>query len=171
MSSEMSGTLERRKSQTWVKTIFASMNWFSKIPEVEHICLSMPMAGLPDMAGQSTEGHIESQSARIELAPDSCLSELHTRRVEKAANTAFFERRPRVGGAKSHLTTQSTVIQRRRKLIHMAIALYPTIREQYTLYTHQRPNQNHPQSNRQCIHFHPLPSCPANRRERPKLAL
>ena len=151
MSSEMSGTLEDRKSQTWVKTIFASMNWFSRIPEVEHICLSMPATG------DSTDGHTESQTARIELAPDSCLSELHSRRVEKAANTAFFERRPRVGGAKSHLTTQSAAIQRRWELIHRAVDLYPTIREQYALYTHQRPDQNHGQCKRQCIHFRPAP--------------
>ena len=157
MSSEMSGTLEKRKSQTWVKTIFASMNWFSRIPEVEHICLSMPATESPDMADSPSEEHAESRTPTIEIAPDSCLSELHARRIEKAANTAFFERRPRVGGAKTHLTAQPDITHQRWKLIHTAIELYPTIREQYTLYTHQRADQKYHQIQRQCIHFNPAP--------------
>ena len=156
MSSEMSGTLlEKRKSQTWVKTVFASLNWFSRIPEVEHVCLSMPQSDRDGRASDDNESQADTQLPAIQLAPDSCLSELQARRLEKAANTAFFERRPRVGGAKAHLTAQSAITQRRWELMQSAIDLYPAIRKHFALYVHQRADQNRSQPQRQCIHFTP----------------
>ena len=153
MSSEMSGTLETRKSQTWVKTIFASLDWFSKIPEVEHICLSIPQPDSNDAVNYPSAGQAESQVALIDPGP--CLSGLHTLRLQKTTNTAFFERRPRVGGAKASLTAQPAVTQRRWELMHSAIDLYPVIREQYVLFTHQRVDQNVCPHKRQCTHLSP----------------
>jgi hypothetical protein len=42
MSSDMSGEVEKKESQTMVKTIFASLNWYSKIPEVDLVYLCPP---------------------------------------------------------------------------------------------------------------------------------
>src|SRR5271155_4807835 len=42
MSSDMSGEVEKKESQTTVKTIFAFLNWYSKTPEIELVSLRLP---------------------------------------------------------------------------------------------------------------------------------
>lgn len=154
MSSEMSGTEENRKSHTWVKTIFATLNWFSRIPEVEHICLLMQRPVIDDDTNvQGTNDRY--LPGHIRQAPDSCLSELKARRLEKAANTAFFERRPRVGVTKELPSPTSAITQQRWNLAKIAIDLYPSIRQSHTLYAHDTAYTNIGTPTEQCIHLNP----------------
>src|SRR5689334_11788089 len=45
-SSEMSGYVspKRVRSQTWVKTLFAYLSLYSKTPEIERLCIRVPLA-------------------------------------------------------------------------------------------------------------------------------
>lgn len=150
MSSEMSGTLESRKSQTWVKTIFASLNWFSRTAEMELVCLTLPRAD-PSETEEQSERQTPSCPATIQMAPESCILGLRARRLEKEANTAFFERRPRVGKAEVTGSVHSPTTQRRWSLAQKALETYPSLRQKHVLYQH------HNQHKCDCLHFSPMP--------------
>ena len=76
----------------------------------------------------------------------SCLNELRAKQLEKAADTAFFERRPRVKGRDLKTTLASPVTRRRWALALKAINEYPNILEEHTLFRHDKDT---------CVHFKP----------------
>jgi len=151
MSSDMSGEVEKKESQTMVKTIFASLNWYSKIPEVDLVYLRPPK----DEPTNITDGEQRGDpTTNVQLLPvlqsistsSSCLSELRTKKLEKAADTAFFERRPKVKGRDLKTTVLSPITRRRWELALKAINEYPVIMEDHTLFCHEKGT---------CVHFKP----------------
>lgn len=114
-SSEASGYVspDRMKSQTTIKTLIAHLSLYSKVPEVETICLraSAPHPVQPrntfgkqvTITKKSIITQDEQGKANMVLdpftvfqhTPASCLAELQAKR-EKEQGTAFFERKPRV---------------------------------------------------------------------------
>ena len=159
MSSEISGIQEKehRKSQTWVKTIFAYLNWFERKPELDNVCLSTPKMGIDNVPGAVNGHSADDTVAIIKLHPESCLSELNARRLEKAANTAFFERRPRIGQLEVVSPDSSPTAKRRWNLARQAVSLYPTIFEKHVLYKHIRTEQQEYPQIYECPHFQPAP--------------
>jgi hypothetical protein len=152
MSSDLSGEAETKESQTVIKTIFAFLNWYSKIPEVDMISLRLPKVG-PAEATTITEEEDASNAVPRDLpafqsisTSKSCMSELRAKQLEKAADTAFFERRPKVKGREQVANAVSPVTRRRWTLALKAINEYPTILDEQTLFRHE---------NDTCVHFRP----------------
>ena len=150
ISSDMSGEVEKKESQTLVKTIFASLNWYSKIPEVDLISLRPPEEEVAD-AASAEKGEVPAAIAQPPLLQpianaNSCLSELRAVQLEKAADTAFFERRPRVKGRDLKATITPPITLRRWDLALKALQEYPTILEEHLLFRHE---------NGTCIHLKP----------------
>lgn len=126
MSSDLSGEVEKKESQTVVKTIFAFFNWYSKIPEIDLVSLRLPK-------DKMTEGATTEQKEISVATPQglpafqstststSCLNELRAKQLEKAADTAFFERRPRVKGKDLEAASPSQATRRRWTLALQAI--------------------------------------------------
>lgn len=151
MSSDLSGEVEKKESQTMVKTMFAFLNWYSKTPEIDLVSLRLPTVESTRTA--EAEGEESSTSVPTALptfqptsASKSCLDELRAKQLEKAADTAFFERRPKVKGLDVKPATVSSVTRRRWALALEAINEYPTILEEQTLFRHEEGT---------CIHFKP----------------
>ncbi|KAI4112278.1 MAG: hypothetical protein LQ345_006548 [Seirophora villosa] len=169
MTSEMSGLADEQslKSQTSIKTMFAFLHLYSKVPEVESLCLHR-RALLPevDLLEASLSNAILADPERTSIAyrreepcPDephstmtfapassTCLEELRNKRLEKAAGTAFFERRPRVTVPDLLGSPAEESAQRRWDLAIAAMRDYPSIMENYLLHSHE---------GAQCIHFYP----------------
>jgi hypothetical protein len=151
MSGDISGEVEKKESQTMIKTIFASLNWYSKTPEVDLVSLRLPK-------DESTEALATEQGAlpasTIPPSPTlqsistskSCLSEVRAKQAEKFADTAFFERRPKVKGRDLETSIASPITRRRWELALLAINEYPIILEDHTLFHHE---------NGTCVHFKP----------------
>ena len=148
MSSDLSGEVEKKESHTFVKTIFAFLNWYSKIPEIDLISLRLRNVD-PNISHQADELEGEEHprpcnscnglpAFQPASASASCLEELRLRQLEKSADTAFFERRPRVKGADPKTTTVSAVTSHRWALALKAINEYPFILEEQTLFTHEK---------------------------------
>lgn len=140
-SSEMSGyvSAERVKSQTWVKTLFASLSLYSRTPELETICLRCSHPETPDRSHEcgAKPGMVDPVVLVEELAQDpshyvfrdaakSCLDKLRKVR-EKEAKTAFFERRPQVLDKRSSTLKNDEIDQRRWSLVQAALRKYGTI--------------------------------------------
>lgn len=165
MSSEMSGEVDKNsiESQTAVKTLFASMRLYSKVPEIDilsfhpsaqipgtHIAAelsdtsSVAVTGLdPDAPRQGEESnHAEAPNDSwiptqgLIPAAKTCLTELRAKRLAKAASTAFFERRPRVKGIDLAASTISEICIKRWALATTAIETYPTITENQLFHSH-----------------------------------
>lgn len=150
MSSDLSGEVETKESQTIIKTIFAFLNWYSKIPEVDTISLRLRKESAE---ATTTEEEDTSNSVPRDLpafqsisTSTSCMSELRAKQLEKAADTAFFERRPKVKGREQVTNVVSPVTRRRWTLALKAISEYPTILDEQTLFRHE---------NGTCAHFRP----------------
>ena len=141
MSSEMSGAVdpESIKSQTAVKTLFAFLRLYSRVPELE---LMSYRTSKPTSEAISARESIQHSS--FKPAIDECLSDMRTKRLEKAAGTAFFERRPRVKGVEFSSTHISQTCINRWTLAASAVEMYPTIRDHYLSHSHHQD---------QCIHF------------------
>lgn len=174
MSSEMSGEVDEAsiKSQTAVKTLFASMRLYSKVPEMEILSfhptaqifttsavdgfsdtssetvlsLGSPHepcgAEAPDHADERVEWPLPVQG--LIPATKTCLTELRAKRLVKAASTAFFERRPRVKGNDLARSSISDTCVKRWELASIAIETYPAIREHHLFYSHHKDR---------CLHF------------------
>ena len=174
MSSEMSGEVDKHaiESQTAVKTLFASMRLYSKVPEMDMLSFQRP-ARIPSIhtadnlsaassvtvfppcisdAPRQSEG-LNSADALNDwplpiqgLIPTTktCLTELRAKRLVKAASTAFFERRPRVKGHDIIRNTISDVCIRRWALATTAIETYPALREHHIFHSHHEGR---------CLHF------------------
>lgn len=135
MSSEVSGEVDMRtiKSQTIVKTLFAFLRLYSKVPELEtmsyqpHVNTNdadlgrRPRQNLAETDCESASGRASGEAnagndglahdaeespmpSQCGLEPSSiaCRAELRSKTLDKAAGTAFFERRPRVKGTESN---------------------------------------------------------------------
>ena len=141
MSSEMSGAVDPKsiESQTSVKTLFAFLRLYSKVPELE--LMSYHQSEQIDDRSNNDESR---PSQVMKPASESCLSDLKSKKLEKAAGTAFFERRPRVKGVGRSSSTISQTCINRWKLAATAIETYPAIRECYTFLSHNRGK---------CLHF------------------
>lgn len=108
-SSEMSGYLDPAKAEsaTAVKTFFTHLGFFSKIPELETLCLRVPASRQTKPSCSQRVDHqdaagddgptlaMAASSAYITRAPRSCVDALHSTQAEEK-RAAFFERRPRV---------------------------------------------------------------------------
>ncbi|KAI4135952.1 MAG: hypothetical protein LQ341_005821 [Variospora aurantia] len=169
MTSEMSGSVDEQslKSQTSIKTMFAFLHLYSKVPEIELLCLRrpvLPSGGNPSVATPSSKTTAASERTSItcdreESCPNeqhsnmkfaivssTCLEELRHKRLDKAAGTAFFERRPRVTVPDLDDTTVADSSQRRWDLAIAATRDYPVILDHHLLHTHD---------GGQCMHFCP----------------
>ena len=174
MSSEMSGEIDKHaiESQTMVKTLFASMRLYSKVPEMD-ILSFRPSGQIPSthnadelsdkssmtvISSYSPDASVQGQgSACAEAMSDwslptqglipaanSCLTELRAKSLVKAASTAFFERRPRVKGIDFARSTISDVRMKRWALATSAIETYPILREHHVFHSHY---------DHRCLHF------------------
>jgi hypothetical protein len=151
MSSDLSGEVDKRESQTTVKTIFAIFNWYSRTPEIELVSLRLPR--VESTATAETESEAVSITAptvtptfQPTFTSQLCIDELRAKNLEKAADTAFFERRPKVKGVDVQSTTISSVTRRRWALALEAINEYSTILDEQTLFIHE---------DGACVHFKP----------------
>ncbi|KAL8646747.1 MAG: hypothetical protein Q9210_005952 [Variospora velana] len=166
---EMSGSVDEQslKSQTSIKTMFAFLHLYSKVPKIELLCLRrpvLPSGGNPSDA--TTSSKITAASKRTSIACDreepcpneqhsnmkfaiassTCLEELRHKRLEKAAGTAFEERCTRVTVPDLDDTTVEDSSQRRWDLAIAAMRDYPVILDHHLLHSHD---------GRQCMHFCP----------------
>ena len=174
MSSAISGTADEKsiESQTTVKTLFASLHVYSKVPEMESISFhqssqnnkpitpertsdaSSIMIFTSIQDGETDEAESESGFEGADrwplptqaLHPSSkfCLAELRSKKLEKTSGTAFFERRPRIKGADSSPSVISQASINRWTLASSAIETYPAIREHCLFHSHHQG---------QCLHF------------------
>ena len=174
MSSEMSGEVDENsiESQTTVKTLFASMRLYSKVPEMDLLSFHQPaptgdihttdgsgsistMRTLslvsPDENRRGETSHdaesltdLPPPNHKLNLAAKTCLTELRAKKLVKAASTAFFERRPRVKGIDLAGNSISETRARRWALATIAIETYPAIREHYLFHSHHEDR---------CLHF------------------
>ena len=162
MSSEMSGEEDEKSigSQTVVKKLFAFLHLYSKVPEIESMSLR-PKAltsatNAVDMAGNASSETLldsnlynssndgPSHSGALTLASKACLCKLRSKKLEKAAGTAFFERRPRVKALDIDSSTIPQTTINRWALASAAIENCPAIRENHLFHSH---NQD------RCFHF------------------
>ena len=174
MTSEISGAVDEKsiESQTKIKTLFASLHLYSKVPEIESMSFRQP-----DQSRDSTIAEHPSQTPsatgfalnegnrpgkfRLESSVDgtwplpaqgfnpasrTCLSQLRSKTLEKAAGTAFFERKPRIKGVNNNANNVLKTCINRWSLASSAIEAHPAIREHYLFHTHQQG---------QCLHFKP----------------
>ncbi|KAL9600255.1 MAG: hypothetical protein Q9219_003299 [cf. Caloplaca sp. 3 TL-2023] len=161
MTSEMSGLVDEKslRSQTSIKTMFAFLHLYSKVPEIELLSLrrhswktlakTTPMVTPvnvtsqdPNDAGVHGEQEDPFSSQRqlhgsFSAAQPSCLTKLRKRRLEKAAGTAFFERRPRVEFHGFNNESVDDSKRRRWELAAAAIRDYPDITERFLLLSHE----------------------------------
>ena len=172
MSSEMSGEVSQNsiKSQTKVKTLFASLHLFSRVPEMESMAYCIPqhiddhsetedssndlpvkplssnLSGKSDSEGAKLPARSPTPPLTHAFVPASkdCLTESQVSKLEKTAGTAFFERRPRVKAATFKLNDSSLECRERWRLAASAIQTYPAIKKHYLAKSHQLDR---------CLHF------------------
>lgn len=167
----MSGEVDKNsmESQTAVKTLFASMRLYSKVPEMDRLSFhkmyqnphthttdgssstSSGSLNCPDTPRQDeepnsavTSNHRQLPTQGLVPAAKTCLAELRAKSLIKSASTAFFERRPRVKGADLAKGTISDICTRRWALATTAIDRYPVIQEHNLFHSH---------CEGQCLHF------------------
>lgn len=171
----MSGEASHKavKSQTLVKTLFASLHLYSRVPEIESMAYCFPARSRSKVCDESEDiidptrftvsnsdlhERIGSHSAAIQgvnsqsslsvqalvPAPSGCIVDLQSKKLEKAAGTAFFERRPRVKAATFKLNDSSLECLNHWNLTRVAIETYPVIREQCLSHSHHQDR---------CLHF------------------
>ena len=173
MSSEMSGEVDKNsiESQTAVKTLFASLRLYSKVPEMDilsfrpsaqipstHTAAELSDTSLVVVTGLDPDATRQGEESNYAVAPKdsslptpgltpaakTCLTELLAKRLVKAASTAFFERRPRVKGIDLAGSTISEICKKRWALATTAIETYPTITENQLFHSHHEDR---------CLHF------------------
>lgn len=170
----MSGEVDEKsiESQTAVKTLFASMRLYSKVPEMDvmsfHQSVQIPNDSAIDESSDTSSVTVFSLDSPNEPrqgepsdyaegmndwplpikglipAAKTCLTELRAKRLVKATSTAFFERRPRVKGIDLARSAISDTCIRRWALASTAIETYPAIREHHLFHSHREDR---------CLHF------------------
>lgn len=169
MSSEISGLVDESalKSQTSIKTMFAFLHLYPKAPEIESTCLRQRSLARgaetseltlnsnttahcdhrgPSPGGPEADLGEEPSFRELHVAPSACLQQLRNKRLEKAAGTAFFERRPRVVVPEQSPAAVDNSKRRRWDLAAVAIRDYATIKNNHVLHSHH---------NDGCLHFIP----------------
>ena len=166
MSSEMSGDIDMNslRSQTAVKTMLASLRLYSKEPEMKNVAWCnlenhvaetaghTPTAGSAVIFNGVTHASHDGVPSNSEnrsglfarMASRQSLELIRSTTLDKAAATAFFERRPRVKAVNAISQSRSETTAKRWALAASAIDRYPILREQYTFKTHH---------DGQCTHF------------------
>ncbi|KAK5045439.1 hypothetical protein LTR84_009303 [Exophiala bonariae] len=104
MSSEVSGRVdpEQMQSQTIVKTLFAYLNLYSKVPEIEYVCCRQTRGEIPASTVPASNGLDSSKMIVSQIKGQDCqrigpeCQELRAFSMGLENTTAFFERRPRV---------------------------------------------------------------------------
>lgn len=124
MSSELSGVVDETevKSQTVIKTLFASLNLFSKSPETDTVTL---------------RHNPKTFVIEFSQASSTCNALWYQRRQNTFSDTAFFERRPKII-APASITSAflSKTTNERRRLAAEAVDLYSSILETQILMAH-----------------------------------
>ncbi|KAI1325449.1 hypothetical protein F5Y16DRAFT_264878 [Xylariaceae sp. FL0255] len=153
-SSEMSGYVnpERRKSQTLVKTFFASLSLYSKTPELETISLQSRVS-IEEPAKEAvvldSSCLLDSTLFRFKEASEACITELKTMR-EKEKGTAFFERRPKVLDRRPSSASKSQIDNRRWSFLQEALNSHSGLLDDRILLSHIA-------DGRHCVHLKPEP--------------
>ncbi|KAK3343454.1 hypothetical protein B0T25DRAFT_554363 [Lasiosphaeria hispida] len=149
-SSEMSGYVnpKRIKSETLVKTVFAHLSLFSKVPELETICFRTTASSPTSENSKPLTSSFEvSPLASVGRSPQSCMDLLQSQR-EKESGTAFFERRPRVVDKRPTSDFVSAGDQNRWSLIKTAFAGYPFLNKDRLALAHDIGDAH-------CLHLKP----------------
>ncbi|KAL8637636.1 MAG: hypothetical protein Q9228_005111 [Teloschistes exilis] len=164
--SEVSGAVDQTslKAQTAVKTLFAFLHLYSKTPEIENLAFKVPYGRENELPPARlsrttpiavTTHHVQlprlscrdppnyEKEPMLTLASRTSLEELRIQKSEKAAGTAFFERRPKVDGVSLEPEAESHVTIRRWRLASAAIQQYPVLLEQHLTYTHDHKSCYH----------------------------
>ncbi len=154
------------RSQTMIKTLFASLHLYSTVPEMESLCFtaiaspglqthrSFPQLELNISRDSSqdtsdlpsTEDPPSPASPIFQLAPKSCATLLKAKQSEKEAATAFFQRRPRVNAVRNTTCRVDPAVQRRWSLAAKALKKYSEMLSDCVSFNHQTPNGT-------CIHY------------------
>lgn len=151
MSSEVSGQVDEKqiKSQTSVKTLFASLHVYAKTPQVENICLRCHEVGeeaQDDAAEEIAEDCGGSARPTCQGHTKDCEKALEQERKQKEAGTAFLERRPRVHAAGAAGVSIDPCDLSRHRPLEKAILEREAIGEQILI-------EHAVGGNRSCIHF------------------
>lgn len=159
MSSEVSGRVDPSKmqSQTIVKTLFAYLNLYSKVPEIEYVCCRQNRAenqhGLPSAEGATNELNNSLTEANqimgqecTKVGPE-CQKPLQQFSVEQENTTAFFERRPRVRIETKELFADNDTAELRLTRLNEMLGIDDLMKLQS--FSHESA------ANTTCIHFKP----------------
>lgn len=139
MSSEISGAVDEQalKSETAVKTLFASLHLYSKTPEFDVVTLRQD---------------IENGGYMFQHSPQSCNKLVEAERECAAGDTAFFERRPRIvvtdQGENALPASAAEKIGRRWMLAALAVEEYPFLLKTQGMLGHNTDNGP-------CVHLKP----------------
>ena len=154
MSSEMSGAIDEKalKSETVVKTLFASLRLYAKVPEIDTIAYAAQKS-TKDLNSEQTSSDSEEEIApepeserayTLQRSGEVCLKMLEERKSTEAGETAFFERRPKVEKAFDEEDLCAETTRRRWELAASAIEEYPSILSRQKFCEHDDGG---------CIHF------------------
>jgi hypothetical protein len=158
-SSEMSGYVnaERLKSKTVVKTFFAHLSLYSKVPELETICLQssnpakldghVPVQEKVPSEGLEIYQLLQDSSITFHESCNSCITEVQ-RLIEKEKGTAFFERRPRVPDKRPSSEATRNIDEKRWSLMAHALRDHACLSSGRTLLAHTVDKKN-------CVHLRP----------------
>lgn len=149
------------QSQTIVKTLFASMHLYSKKPEIDYLCFRRVLD--PDETPPGGSHSISRFSSEIAQPPHAtevsfgtaehiiagplsaqCHNQIQAKGLEKSAESAFFERRPRVKGRTFTASGTSSASLTRWALAAQAVEQYHAIRQHCLNFSHGDCN---------CMHF------------------
>lgn len=149
MCSEESGKVDRNtiQEQTIVKKIFASVDVYSKTPEISLMCLRKSTVDAtfdPTMrlARQASRDDIKGQQGNNK---------------SKSSEAAFFERRPRLGCKAYTQSFESASTLRRWELAAEAITTYPILQEPDRFWSHDAHSttDEEPPPRDRCLHPKP----------------
>lgn len=150
MCSELSGRVDRQsiQEQTVVKKMFASVDVYSKTPEISQICLCK----------STVDG---TYDATLRLATKPSLDDMKQQqrgKKSKSSDAAFFERRPRLGCKAYTQSFGSASTIRRWELAAEAIAAYPVLQESDRFLSHDThmSSDGEPPPRDCCLHPKPV---------------
>lgn len=168
MSSEVSGMIDEKhvKSQTMVKTLFASLNLYSKTPEIAFVCLrpvsedNLEHDGTAQDGGESHDNATAGGDIRLQcLLRDSvCKSNSKGAGARNKEESAFFERRPRVRVATSKYIGADQNVTLCRERLAVAALRYIDVAD-------EMPYESKSSSTSTCLHLEPselLAGCSRN---------
>ena len=149
MSSEISSEVNDQsvKAETLVKTLFASLRLCSRTPEFEDICLRLRSHQSDTDDAQCDLESLKEEAGRFRLASKPSLESIKAKKAQKAGDTAFFERRPRIiSDRKGEYSTLPAVTLQRWALAASAIETFPILRQEHIFYDHLEGTCLHPKT-------------------------